>query len=394
MKPISPKIPTIAITGSAGKSTTREFVYSILKRKWKRILSTKHNRNLPSHTKNYAKKINASHKAVVLEMGLGRAPGKRHFRYIKPNISVITNIGTAHYGKLGNSIQSIAKSKSALIKYMQPKGTLLINKDDKNSKLLQTRNFKGKKITVGIQNIADYRATNIKYRNNGMSFEVKLNRKRENFFIPAFGDHNVINALFAIAIAHRLNFSPKDIRSGLKKCKLPSRRLQVIPLTNQSLLIDDSFNANPQSVKAAVDVLVKLGKKKKIIVLGSMLELGKHSSKGHEEVGRYLAKNNVDTIYTYGKKAKKIGKAAIKHGFPSAKVHSFTERSKLHKKLKKICKSNMTILVKGSHRMKMKVTSEFVAVHYLRFSPKWPSIKARLKNSEPGSRRGASNPLK
>ncbi|WP_158735608.1 UDP-N-acetylmuramoyl-tripeptide--D-alanyl-D-alanine ligase [Alteribacillus sp. YIM 98480] len=362
-----PKIPAIGVTGSAGKSTTTAFIYSIFKTKWKHVLKTRGNRNLPKHTKRYVQQINPSHKAVILEMGLGREAGKYHFRYLKPNFGVITNVGTAHYGKLGNSIKATAKKKSAMAKYMNPKGTLLINNDDKNSKLLSTKKFKGKLVTVGIKKHAHYQAKNIKYSKNGVSFSVRLNRKIERFFIPTFGDHNVINALFAIAIAHRLRFSPRQIRLGLKRFKPPKRRLNVISLPKKSLLIDDTFNANPQSVKAATDVLVKLGKrKKKIAVVGSMLELGSYSRKGHHKVGKYLARKRMDRIFVFGVKAKQIKRAAISRGYPSKKIYAYTDRYQLHNKLKNYVSANTIILVKGSHRMRMRDTAEFVARYSLK----------------------------
>ncbi|MDQ0255351.1 UDP-N-acetylmuramoyl-tripeptide--D-alanyl-D-alanine ligase [Evansella vedderi] len=317
------------------------------------------------------KSIRPHHKAVILEMGLGRAAGKYHFRHIKPNFGVITNVGTAHYGKLGNSIKATARKKSAMIKYMNPKGTLLLNNDDENSKLLTKKNFKGKIVTVGIKNKAHYQAKNIQYVNNGMTFQVSLNKKLESFFIPTFGEHNVINALFAIAISRKLGFTPSQIRVGLRRYKAPARRLKVIPLPNNSLLIDDTFNANPQSVKAATDVLMKLGEgKEKIAVLGSMLELGSYTKKGHQEVGRYLAKKGVNKVFVLGKKASWIKKGAIAAGYPSKNVYSFTYREPLHKTLKKYIKPNSVILVKGSHRMYMKDTSEFIANYSLAINKK------------------------
>lgn len=297
-------IPTIAITGSSGKTTTREFISSILEIKWK-ILKTKGNKNLPLHTKQTVERFDSSYQAILLELGMGKqGAAERHCSIIQPNISIITNIGTAHFGNLGNSIKSTAKYKSALIKYMNPKGLLLINKDDKNSELLKTKAFKGEIITVGIHSKADYRARSIKYLDNGMIFEVRLDNKNETFFIPTFGLHNIQNALFAIAISHHLKFTPSEIRLGLKNFIAPIKRLNLINLSNESLLIDDTVNANPQSVKAAIDVLVNISKnRKKVVVLGSMLELGDYSNEGHIEVGRYLAKNKIDAIYTYGNEA-------------------------------------------------------------------------------------------
>nr|WP_281394026.1 cyanophycin synthetase [Texcoconibacillus texcoconensis] len=150
---------------------------------------------------------------------------------------------------------------------------------------------------------------------------------------------------------------------------MPSRRLNVINLRHQSLLIDDTFNANPQSVKSAVEVLKNVGKnKKKVVVLGSMLELGSYSPIAHEQIGEYLADNQIDMIYTYGHKAKTIAETARKNGFPQEKIFPFTNRTALHKKLKQHFSSNSAFLVKGSHRMSMKETSEFIAHYSTKFS--------------------------
>ncbi len=356
-------IPTIAVTGSAGKTTTKEMIASVLGAKWNILKSEKTN-NQRYHTKKYADQIHSGHQAAVLEFGMGRKnAGRIHCSHIQPNISVITNIGTAHYGRLGNSIKSTAQSKSALISYMKPDGILLVNKDDKNYKLLNTTNFKGEIITVGINKKADYQAEDVKYLKKGMSFNVRLNRKKENFFISAFGSYNVINALFAVAISHRLKFKPSEIKAGLKKFKAPNMRLNLIKLRNKSLLIDDSHNSNPEAVKAAVGTFIKLGKgKKKIVVLGSMLELGKYSFKGHEEVGQYLAKNDIDVICTYGEYAKFIKTGAVNAGHKNVK--HFLNRDKMHTWLKQNIKPKTAILVKGSNRMNMYSTVNFL-IHEL-----------------------------
>ncbi|MFB4165732.1 UDP-N-acetylmuramoyl-tripeptide--D-alanyl-D-alanine ligase [Alteribacillus sp. JSM 102045] len=363
MAPIIPKIPAIGVTGSAGKSTTTALIYYIFRTKWKHVLKTPGTKNLPKHTKENSEKIKPYHKAVILEM----AAGHKHFRYIKPNFGVITNIGTAHYGRLGNSIKKTVRAKSGMIKYMNPNGTLLLNEDDKNSKLLSTKSFKGKLLTIGIKNRADYQTENLQYSKQGMTFNVRLNGKLESFFLPTFGEHNVINALFAIAIAHQLRFSPREIRTGLKKFKPRRRRLNVTSLPNRSLLLDDTFNANPQAVKAATDVLVKLGEdKKKIAVIGSMLELGKYSKRGHQEVGKYLAGKNMYRIFVYGKQAKEIKRGAINHGYPPENIFAYTSRKQLHKKLKSYLSSDTVFLIKGSSQMKMKETARFIKKYGLK----------------------------
>ncbi|WP_051688278.1 UDP-N-acetylmuramoyl-tripeptide--D-alanyl-D-alanine ligase [Desulfofalx alkaliphila] len=348
MKPLILDIPTIAVTGSSGKTMTKEMIASVLVRKMKTFKSKK-NRNQTTHTRRHAKMIQAHHQAVVLEFAMGRRQGKKHCSIIQPNIGVITSIGTAHYGKLGNSIEDIVKSKSALIEYMKPTGILLINNDDDNSKLLPVEQFKGKVIRVGIKSISDFQAYCVEYRNNGMSFKVKIDNQEETFFIPVFGHHNVINALFAIAIAHHLNLTPLDINEGFKRMKIPKGRLNLIRLSENVLLIDDSFNANPQSVKAAIDVLSELGKEKtKVAVLGTMAELGEYSKTGHLEVGKYLANKQIDYLVTYKKNAEYIGQGAIGNGFNSKHIIHCDNETLLYEFVDKYIRPNTIILIKGS----------------------------------------------
>lgn len=366
MGPLTLAIPIIAITGSSGKTTTREFIASILENKWK-VLKTVDNKNLPLHTKKTVELYDPSYQAILLELGMGKqGAAERHCKYVQPNIAIFTNIGAAHFGSLGNSIESTAKFKSGLIKYMMPNGTVYINSDDENSKLLETGSFKGKIITIGIQNKADYQATDIEFTEKGMSFVVILDNNRENFSIPIFGMHNVYNALFAIALSHQHKFTPAEIKLGLESFKPPIKRFNLIELSNQILLIDDTVNANPQSVKAATDVLVRVYKnKKKIVVLGDMLELGEQSTEAHKEVGRYLAEKKVDTIFTYGNEAGLVKAGALEKGFPTKNFRHFTKRSELHSALTKAVQANSVILVKGSSSMKMNETVEFVRKRFM-----------------------------
>ncbi|MGD9677035.1 MAG: YheC/YheD family protein [Vulcanibacillus sp.] len=361
MDKLIPEIPTIAITGSSGKTTTREFISSILETKWK-VLKTVDNKNLPKHIEETIKLYNPSYQAILLELGMGKqGAGIKHCNIIQPNISVITNIGSAHYGNLGNSIETTAKFKSVLIQNMNQNGVLLINNDDENSKLLLTDDFKGKIITLGIKKDSDYQVKNTTYVNNGMSFNVVINGKNEEFYIPVFGTHNVYNALFAIAITYHLKFTPDDIRIGLKKFAPPIKRLNFIKLSNKSILIDDTVNANPQSVKAALDVMEEIGaSSKKIVVLGDMLELGDYTKKAHIEIGEYLASKKVDTILTYGIESRSITTGALSAGYPPSKLKHFENRDELHSFLKNSIEPNSLILVKGSSAMKMDKTVRYV----------------------------------
>lgn len=345
--------PVIAVTGSSGKTTTKEMIASILSKRWK-IFKTKGNMNLPSHTAKYARQIGASHRAVVLEYGMSRfGQIKRHCQWIRPNIGIITNVGSAHIGNFGGKVNGLVQAKSELIQYMNPLGTLYLNADDANSRLLHTRGFKGTIVKVGIGEKADYRATHIRYASNGMEFQVKLGKAPRTFYIPIYGTHNVYNALFAIAVAHRLGCSVSQIRAGLRSYRRPDRRLIVYRLGNGIQILDDTFSSNPHATKAAINVLCSIEKNRRIAVLGSMLEMGKYSTAGHKEVGRYLARKKIDYLFTVGKSARQIGIGAVESGMPSHKVKHFPSKEQLHPAIIKQIKPNTTILVKGSHKTKM-----------------------------------------
>lgn len=351
--------PVVAITGSAGKTTTKEMIASILQQRWK-IFKSKGNANMPRHTAKYAKQINSSHRAVVLEYAMSRFGHiRRHCRLIKPNIGIVTSIGSAHMGNV-DGVRGVARAKSELIKYMNQRGTLFLNKDDANAKLLQIQGFKGKIVRIGVKNNADYRGYNLHYTNNGVSFQIKLQGKIHRFDMPVYGNHNVNNALLAIAVADHLGLTPGEMKKGLHAFKKSKRRLNLYKLGRGIHILDDTYSANPHAVKAAIDVLTTIGKKSNIAVLGTMLEMGKYSVKNHKYVGRYLAKKNITHLYTYGNDAKYIGAGAIEAGYPRSKVRHFTVKSKLNRHLLNQIKSGNTILVKGSNKMKMNETVQFL----------------------------------
>jgi UDP-N-acetylmuramoyl-tripeptide--D-alanyl-D-alanine ligase len=236
---------------------------------------------------------------------------------------------------------------------MKRTGTLFLNADDHNSKKVSLGNFRGTIVKIGIHNEADYQAYDIRYTERGMSFTARWNNTSYPFYIPIYGSHNVYNALFAIAAADRLGFSPLEIAEGLKRYRKQKGRLVVYRVKNNIRIIDDTFNANPNSVKAAINVLNHVGGEQRILVLGSMSELGRYTTRGHKEVGKNLAKSSVDCIFTFGKHAKIVGTTAILHGYPRESVVHSADRNHLHRKIIMNVKPGTIILVKGSHNMQM-----------------------------------------
>ncbi|MFD1204295.1 YheC/YheD family protein [Sporosarcina contaminans] len=353
------EIPVIAITGSAGKTTTKAFLASILSKKWK-VFESKDYWNTTEHTKKHAAEINSSHQAVVLEYGMAyKGVITEHCRIIQPNISIVTNVGLAHVGNFGGDPRGVAKAKSELIHGMDQNGVLCLNNDNANSKFLETDKFKGKIITVGIQNEADYMARDVTYTDSGMSFKMTLQHEEIEMFIPIFGEHHVYNALSAIAIADHLGFSPIEIKTGLL-FKKPPRRLTIYECKDHIKLIDDTVHSHPEGVKAAIDVLMNLSTHRKIAIIGQMRELGDLREQEYQKVGSYVAKQKVDLLITYGFRTEEIGNQAIKEGMHPSDVFHFTDRDKLHALLLKIIQKNDTILIKGASKTNMFETVAFL----------------------------------
>lgn len=348
------QLHVIAITGSAGKTTTKEMIASILKSRWK-ILKSPYNYNFHNHNRHILKKLDSSHRAAVLEFGMSKHGHiRKHCLVIRPNIAVVTNVGTAHIGNFGGDVKELACAKSELIQYMKPNGILLLNADDKNSSLMPMHGFKGKIIRVGINNPqADYSAYDIHYGKGGMVFKCRLHNHEHSFFIPIYGTHNVYNALFAIAIADHLKFNPDRIKTGLRTYFRIGGRLRIYMAGKGVRIIDDSYSANPHATKEALKVLHHIGGKNKIAVLGTMKCMGNYSGIAHKSVGQFLSGQDVQQLFTYGKDADLIREGAIETGFPAENARHFTNQKSLIRSVAEAIKPGTTVLVKGSNEMGM-----------------------------------------
>ncbi|MFC4025031.1 UDP-N-acetylmuramoyl-tripeptide--D-alanyl-D-alanine ligase [Oceanobacillus longus] len=346
-------IPTIGVTGSFGKTTVKEITAKILSVKYETFKSSK-NFNLVGATKNHIKKINDSHEAVVIEMAMSKkGRGKGHCTVIQPNIGVITAVGHAHFERF-SSINDVALSKSEMMRYMKPEGTLYLSNDDENSKLIDTQYFPGEIIKVGLSEGSDYRATNIRFNKKGMEFEVVLNGKSEAMFVPLLGEHSVVNSLFAIGIADKLGLTPDEIREGLGSVELPRGRLTLDYLEGNRTIIDDSYNANPVSMVSGLKVLNKyINSPKKIALLGDMVEMGSYTQEGHGKVGKSLIDFNLDKVFLYGDSSKWILKEAEETGFPKEKLFHFSDMDQLIEEVEKSFTSDTALLIKASRATKL-----------------------------------------
>jgi len=340
-------VPVVGVTGTSGKTTTKEMIASIFKQRWK-VLKTTGNLNLPEFVPSHIMRLRYGYEAAVFEIGMNR-PGQisKQARVIKPKVGVITHIGTGHVEHLG-SYENVILEKAGIMEGIPDDGYLVLNADDPGTMKIDTSGFKGKIIYYGLKNKADFKARNITYKERRISFNVLYNGKGEKFEIRALGEHNVYNALAAIAVAHIYGFDAESVKKGLAKYRKPPMRLQIVKGINDSILINDTYNANPDSVMAGLEVLASFARDKtKIAVLGNMLEQGKYAVENHRKVGRKVAKLKVNWLVTVGALAKEIANGAARSS-DEIKIWSFRLKKQAIKFLKDNLPKNAVVLVKGS----------------------------------------------
>jgi len=334
-------IPVIAITGSVGKTSTKDIISSVMSKKYN-VLSTKGNLNNHIGLPLTLLRLH-DHDAMCIEMGMN------HFKelslltnILKPTIAVITNIGTAHIGNLG-SRENILKAKLEILEGLTSK-KVVVNNDNDLLNLWNKQNEYYDVTTYGIDNNSEFNATNIKLNLDNSSFDININNKKYIVEIDVPGKHFIYNALCAISIGTILNISMEDIISGIKEFKLSSKRMEVKKANNKTLLID-CYNANYDSMKSAIEVLGKY-KERKIAVLGDMLELGEFSESLHTNIGKIISENNIDILLTVGKLSKYI------YDFANVEIKYHCDNNEEAVEiLKKIVLNDDILLFKASNSM-------------------------------------------
>lgn len=341
----------VAITGSNGKTTTKEMVASVISKKFKVCKSSESYNNeigLPLTLL----KVLPFHEIIVVEMGMNNLGEIDNLSKIsKPNIGVITNIGQTHLENLG-SIENVFKGKVELLYNLTKDKIAILNADDPFTERIR-KVFKGKIITVGIKNKADYTATSIKQKDiSCISFDIE--KKAKDVKIKKIGIHNIYNALVAFALGHLFEIDISLIKEGLIDAEYPTGRTKLIN-KKDIIIIDDTYNANPCSMKGAVDVLIDMPKaKRRIIVVGDMGELGKQAKELHREVGKYIAqRKKIDLLFTLGELGEQIGEGAKNFGFSEENIFCHKDKSKLVEAIKKTLMPNDCMLIKGSRMMNM-----------------------------------------
>jgi len=316
-------IPVAAITGSSGKTTTKEMAASILGLR-KNVLVTPGNLNnqigLPLTLLGLADR----HEAAVIEMGTSlRGEIERLTRIAAPDVGLITNIGPAHLEGL-RSLDAIRDEKSDLYGYMKTSGVAIVNLDDDATRTLGSR-WQGRRVTFGRTGDADVTAMNVEKRGfQGVRFVLGLEGRTVDIQISSPGEHSLSNALAAAALARAMDVDLPQIREGLQAYKPPPGRMEIRKLARGIFMIDDTYNANPLSVREAIRTIRDLKEgHQAIAILGDMLELGEQAGRLHEEIGAFAADSGTDALFLKGEYAVNVAAGARRGGMPEDRIHFF-----------------------------------------------------------------------
>ena len=351
-------IPVAAITGSSGKTTTKEMLSSISSRS-RRVLKTEGNLNNQIGLPLTLLRMQKEHQLAIVEMGTN-SPGEiaRLAAIAAPDIGLITNIGPVHLEGLG-SLEAIREEKGKLLESMAGRGTAIVNHDDPAIGLLAER-WRGKRITFGLTAGAGVTARRIvNAGSTGVDFEIVIDGIGFPVRLAAAGEHNVMNALAAAAAARALGFEGRLIAEGLAAFHPLPGRGEIRRLGNGAFLIVDTYNANPVSVRKALQTMQELrGGGGAAVILGDMLELGERAEALHEEIGTLLATAGVDAIFLKGTLSRAIAAAAIRDGVPAEKIAFFDDPGQVIERLRSHLKADDWILIKGSRKMKLEEAAE------------------------------------
>lgn len=353
----------VSITGSSGKTTTKDMVAAVLAQKYAvHKNSENHNNEIGLPLTILTAPIGTE--IMVLEMGMrGLGQIDALCAIGNPSIGIITNIGTTHMELLGSQ-ENIAKAKWELIDNLPKNGTAVLNAEDYYS-VKQAESLPIKKIFYGIKgeyNKPDIAASNLQAVGSLETwFTVRYGEQCSEVNLPLPGEHNVLDALAALAVGNVCGVTLAQGASALEEFKLSKMRLEILEGVLDSIIINDVYNANPSSMKASLKVLAERGAANTIAILGEMYELGDASISGHREVGQLAAELGIGVLISVGRMARDIAQGALDSGMDPLKVHiceSCEDASELARTILKGMEANTWILVKGSRGMKMERVSD------------------------------------
>lgn len=345
-------IPVIGVTGSVGKTTAKEMTAAVLSAKYN-VLKTPENLNNEIGVPLTLLSMKAEHEAAVIEMGISEfGEMGRLAKMVRPDICLMTTIGYCHLDTLGD-LAGVLEAKSEVYAYMSPSGLAVVNGDDP---LLLELEPGTRKVTFGLSKHNDYRADNIRsIETSGVSCDIVTQSGFVSVFIPAFGSHMVLGALPAAAIGRELGLTDEEIRLGLLNYSPVGGRANIYD-TGYITLIDDCYNANPNSVSASILSLCTL-QGRRVAILGDMMELGRDSDYLHRQIGVLAGESGVDCLICCGARAEFIYKGLISGG-AGVEAYHFPLKEALFSKLPSLIRKGDNVLVKASHGMHFEEITE------------------------------------
>lgn len=351
------KIPVVAVTGSVGKTSTKEMIAAILSARYN-VHKSKGNFNNEIGLPLSVMDLDEDHDVAVFEMGMrGFGQISMLSRIVRPDIAVITNIGISHIEILG-SRQNILKAKLEILDGLSEEGVVILNGDDE---LLSGLNglLRFRTLLYGIDDNMDIWAYDLSSRGEeGVAFQVRTEKSDMELFIPAPGIHNVHNALAGIAVAECLNMSEKEIREGIS-CFTGEQMRLCISEKDGIKVINDTYNAAPSSMKAALDVLCDISSgRRRWVILGDMLELGEWAEEAHKKIGRLVSKLGIEYMVGIGSLAKWYVEGANEDPASRTVTKLFSTGNEAKPYIKALVQKGDVLLIKGSRMMKLDVLAK------------------------------------
>lgn len=342
------ELPVVAITGSNGKTTTKELTAAVLSVRF-RVLKSEGSLNNQWGVPLTLLRLAPEHEALVIEIGMSALGEIAALAAIaQPTIGVLTNIGPVHLEFLG-SLEAVQKAKGELVRAIGPEGTVVLNADDPLV-LALAKEARGRVVTFGFEASAHVRARGVARDESALAFTLVIGVSSAPVSLPLAGRHNVSNALAAAAVGSLVGMAPREIAEGLGRARPALHRLTWIDARGVRIL-DDCYNANPSSVAAALETLVEEPGGRAIAVLGDMLELGEAAEAAHLEVGRLAARLGVERLYGFGPLSRSTVSGARAAGLLTA--HAVSDLETLIEEIRRDVQPGDRILIKGSRGMKM-----------------------------------------
>src|SRR5215468_279193 len=346
-------MPIIGVTGSAGKTTTKEMIAAVLGKKFT-VLRSAGNLNNEFGLPLCLLRVERYQNIGVLEMGMSAKGEIRRLASIaEPNEGVVTNVNPVHL-EFFKSVDEIAEAKAELLEGLHDPKVGYLNNDDSRVRAM-SRKFSGKIITYGIKSVASFKVQQVQDLGlDGTAFTVHHGRRDIQFVLPLLGQHNVANAIAAVAVGVTHEVSWDQIREALAEMKPEKMRGQVVKSREGFAVIDDSYNSNPRALSEMIRFMGKLqGYQRKILVAGEMLELGPEGSEMHRNCGREAAKAGIETIIAVQGQAADILEGAVETGMDRARLKFARDAVEAGDLLARLVKKGDAVLIKGSRGVKL-----------------------------------------